>query len=637
MNAVINSIVETWDDDLTLRWQTWQRDVLRPLTLLYGERDDFDEWIARCLDIVGCGYAARSAELRTLDKKRLLEPDWYQRSEQVGYVAYADRFADDLAGVAERIPYFQELGVTYLHLMPLLEPRAGANDGGYAVANYRQVNPALGTIDDLKALTGKLHSAEISLCIDLVCNHTAIDHTWAKAAMAGDKTYQDYYLMFPDRTLPDAYDETLREIFPEFKRGNFIYHDDIDKWVWTTFNTFQWDLNYRNPAVFCEMLEIILYLANCGVDVLRMDAVAFMWKQLGTACENLPEAHALLQAWRALSRLAAPGVLLLAEAIVSPEYVVPYFGVGEASGKECELAYHNSLMVYLWSALAEQKVNLMTYGLQQLPQIPERATWLNYVRVHDDIGWAVTDSNANGVHLTGLAHRSFLSDYYSGAFFGSFARGKVFQFNPDTGDRRINGSCASLAGLELALEQNDDRAVALAIGRILLIHGIILAYGGIPTLYMGDELGLLNDYGYVDEPAHRDDSRWLHRPKMDWDSAENRHNPNTVAGRIFKPLQHLLTLRKSLSLLHANATINPVWTKNEAVFGLLRQSPRGEMLVLANFSPRMQVVPSWRTTEVGFEGVLFDHITQTTIDSAFDIPLGPYQMQWLSKSCQSDI
>lgn len=621
--------ISNWDDTLQQRWAAWQEDVMRPLRLLYGERADFEQWVARSLQVVEEQWAARSAELRALDEQRLLTPDWFLQPNHVGYIAYTDRFAGNLNAVADKIAYLKELGITYLHLMPLLKPADGENDGGYAVADYRQVDPRLGTIDELEQLAGVLRQNEISLCIDLVCNHTATDHEWAIKAKAGNTTYQDYYLMFPDRTIPDQYDPTLREIFPEFKRGNFMYHADIDKWVWTTFNPFQWDLNYANPAVFVEMLDIILDLANRGVEIFRMDAVAFMWKQIGTSCENLPQAHALLQAWRALTRIAAPATLLEAEAIVAPEDVVPYFGVGEATGKECELAYHNSLMVLLWSALAEQKVNLLTHSLQTLPQIPTSASWVNYVRCHDDIGWAVTDENARGVGLGGFEHRKFLSDFYSGEFPGTFARGLVFQFNPENFDRRINGSCASLAGLEIALEQNDVRLTQLAIGRILLIHSMILAYGGIPLIYMGDELGMLNDYGYTNEPEHAPDSRWVHRPEMDWTEADLRNDPQTLQSRIFSQLAHLIHLRKNASALHAQAETTPVWLHNDHVFGLLRHSPRGRILAVGNFSQSQQHVPAYRLVELGFDTRLIDLVAGLYFNGAHGLWLEPYQSMWL--------
>jgi amylosucrase len=619
---------------LLTRLELYLPDVLRPMEQLYGERPDFDAWCQKLLEVVARGYAQRPPELRLLDIRRQAQPDWFQRPDMIGYVCYTDRFTGTLKGVAGRIPYLKELGVTYLHLMPLLKPRPGANDGGYAVADYRAVNPALGTMDDLAQLARKLRENGISLCIDLVCNHTAKEHEWAKKAAgvgynAGDPVYQEYYLMFPDRTMPDLYEETLPEVFPEFKPGNFTYYKQFDRWVWTTFNEYQWDLNYANPAVLVEMLDIVLFLANQGVEVLRLDAVAFMWKRLETDSQNQLEAHSILQLFRALSRMAAPGLILKAEAIVSPDHLIPYLGRGEAANKECELAYHNVLMVLLWSALAERRVTLLTRALQNMPPIPSGASWVTYVRCHDDIGWAVTDEDAADAGLSGFAHRAFLSDFYSGRFPQTFARGATFQHNPRTGDRRISGSCASLAGLEMALENKDAQATELALRRILLLHHLIFAFGGIPLLYMGDEIGLLNDHRYRDNPALADDNRWMHRPPMDWEKAEERHDWWRPTGRIFQGLQKLVAARKRTPALHAQAAAYAVWTHNEQVFGLLRDSPRGRLLILANFSERAQNVPGYRLHELGFGGRLVDALTDDDIDGSAGIQLEAYQALWL--------
>lgn len=616
------------------RLELFWKDILRPLGRLYG--DDLGDWLERFLHLAAEGYASRPAELRLLDLRREAEPDWFQKATMIGYVTYVDRFADTLSGVGERLDYLEELGITYLHLMPLLKPRPGPNDGGYAVMDYCEVDERLGTMDELETLAGRLRERGISLCTDLVCNHTAKEHHWAQAAIAGDPVYQDYYLMFPDRTIPDQYELTLPEIFPDFAPGNFTYYPEIEKWVWTTFNEYQWDLNYKNPQVFAEMLAIILFLANRGVEILRMDAVAFMWKRLGTDSQNQPEAHYLLQAFRACTRLAAPGLLLKAEAIVSPDRLIPYLGQGIATNKECELAYHNAYMVLLWSALAEQRAVLMTRALQQMPSAPSRTAWITYARCHDDIGWAVTDEDAAAAGLSGPLHRAFLSDFYSGRFPGSFARGATFQFNPRTGDRRISGSMASLAGLEVALEAEDWHAVDLAIRRILQLHNLIFAFGGIPLIYMGDELGLLNDYGFVDDSNHAEDNRWLHRPQMDWERAERRLDWQTVTGRIFRRMQQLVAARKAAFALHAQAGSFAVWTHNEQVFGLLRASPRGRILVLANVSDRPQAVSRHRVHEIGFSGVLVNRLDSRVWSEGAEIMLEPYEVLWLQQVAPSD-
>ena len=615
-----------------IRFEQHMPDVLRPMQALYGDRPDFDSYLEKFLHVVARAYTGRPRELRLLDLKRSAEPDWFQQSNMVGYVGYADRFAGALPDVAAKIPYLKELGVTYLHLMPLLQPRTGPNDGGYAVMNYRCVNPRLGTMEDLSGLAAELRRNGISLCIDLVCNHTAKEHEWARKARAGDPWYLDYYITFPDRTMPDKYERTLPEVFPDFAPGNFTYYQDVGRWVWTTFNEYQWDLNYHNPAVFGEMLDTMLFLANQGVEILRLDAVAFMWKCLGTDSQNQPEAHYLLQAFRALTRIAAPGLVLLAEAIVAPEKVIPYLGRGPAANKECELAYHNVYMVMLWSALAEGNVRLMTHVLQQLPEIPSGSAWLTYARCHDDIGWAVTDTDAATVGLNGYWHRSFLSDFYSGQFPGSFARGAVFQYNPGTGDRRISGSLASLAGLQVALEKGGVGDIDLAVRRILLLHNLIFAFGGIPVVYMGDEIGMRNDDSYVNSPDLADDNRWLHRPAMDWKQAEERHDAQTITGRIFQGLRRLANARQQAVALHAQAGAHPAWTHNDHVFGLIRDSARGRLLILANFTEHLQTVPAYRLQEMGFGGLLFDWLYNQFIDGSTSIQLSPYGALWLERS-----
>ncbi|HSH02817.1 MAG TPA: alpha-amylase family glycosyl hydrolase [Anaerolineae bacterium] len=611
------------------RLQAHWEDIVRPLYLLYGQRPKFNTLLQHLLTTTAQAYVNRSAPLHELDIRRLNTPDWFQRSNMIGYVCYADRFAQNLNDIHTKIPYLQELGISYLHLMPLLQPRPAPNDGGYAVANYRQIRDDLGTMDDLATLAQALRQQNISLCIDLVCNHTAKEHEWAQQAQAGNKAYQRYYHTFSNRNLPDQYEQTTPEVFPDWAPGNFTYYDQMKRWVWTTFNEYQWDLNYSNPAVFNEMLSVILFLANQGVEILRLDAVAFMWKQLGTDSQNRPKAHAILQAFRALSRVAAPALILKAEAIVSPDDLVAYFGVGDATGKECELAYHNVFMVLLWSALAERKANLLTYALQRMPTIPANTAWCTYIRCHDDIGWAITDADAGGIGLSAHQHRSFLSDFYSGQFPHSFARGQTFQFNPKTGDRRISGSLASLAGLEKAIEEQNEHHIDLAIKRILLLYTLMLTFGGIPLLYMGDELGLLNDYTYQDNPNTAHDNRWLHRPRLDWHHAQQRQDATTIPGQLFQGIQKRIDKRKNLPLLHAQTQTDAVWIHNDHVFGLLRHGQRGRLLILANMTEHAQTIPRYRLDELGFAGRGYDHLTETRLPSWGNITLQPYQTVWL--------
>jgi amylosucrase len=503
----------------------------------------------------------------------------------IGYVLYVDRFAGTLSGLRRHVDYLAELGVTYLHLMPLLRPRPAPNDGGYAVADYREVDSRLGDMAELEALGGDLRRSDISLCVDLVVNHTAPEHEWARRALAGDPRYRAFYRLFPDRTLPDAYEQTLREVFPEWAPGNFTWVPELDSWAWTTFREFQWDLDYGNPEVFAAMLETMLFLANRGVEILRLDAVPFLWKRLGTDCENQPEAHLLLQAFRALVRMAAPATIFKAEAIVPPVELTKYLGAhGELRRPECQIAYNNQLMVLLWSALAERSAILTTHALRELRGSPSGTAWATYVRGHDDIGWAVSDEDAGAIGLGPFAHRRFLNDFYAGRFAGSFARGVPFQENPATGDARISGTAASLCGIEEALAAGDDALLELAVRRLMLLYGVVFSYGGVPLVYMGDELALRNDWSFADDPARADDNRWLHRPAMDWVAAERRHDPATLEGRTFEGIRRLVETRRALPVLHAEAAATPLATDDAALFAYARADLRGRrFLGLANF------------------------------------------------------
>jgi amylosucrase len=472
------------DPDLLARMDRWVPDLEAGLANIYDEPGLLD----RVVTLLARAHRERPENLRQRDRARILRPDWFQLPATIGYAAYTDRFAGDLQGVRLRVPYLGELGVTYLHLMPLLKPRPGANDGGYAVMDYRAVRDDLGTMADLSELTQTLHQHGMSLTLDLVLNHVAREHEWARRARAGEERYRRYFHLYPDREEPDRFEATLPEVFPALAPGNFSWDEPSAAWVWTTFNTWQWDLDWSNPDVFCEFVEIVLFLANQGVDCLRLDAIAFLWKRLGTNCQNQPEVHAITQALRAAARIAAPALIFKAEAIVGPDDVVEYLGTGSHEGRVSDLAYHNSLMVQIWSALAARDSRLLVQALQQFPPKPTTAAWATYLRCHDDIGWAVDDADAAAVGWDGWAHRSFLSDFYSGRTVGSFASGEVFQENAVTGDRRISGTAASLAGLELARGAGDAAAVDTAIARLLCAHAILFGFGGPPLVYMGDEL-----------------------------------------------------------------------------------------------------------------------------------------------------
>ncbi|MGX6605770.1 amylosucrase [Micromonosporaceae bacterium Da 78-11] len=582
------------------RLETSLLDIVEPLEIVYGSAP-LEALVGVALDAA----AARPAALRELDRRREIDAHWYQRARQVGYVCYADRFAGSVRAVADNLDYLDELGITYLHLMPLLRPRPGENDGGYAVMDYRAVDPRLGTMTDLAELSDRLHDRGMSLCVDLVLNHTAMEHPWARGWRAGDPAYQDFYLAFDDREMPDAYERTIVPVFPDRAPGSFTEFDG--KWVWTTFWSYQWDLNYANPAVFKAMLETIGWLANQGVDVFRLDAVPFMWKRLGTDCMNQPEVHRIVQALHALVRLAAPGVIFKAEAIVAPDDLVPYLGGHDRYRPECELAYHNQLMVMLWSSLATKDARLMAQSLARMKPIPAEASWVTYVRGHDDIGWAVSAQDASAVGWDWWNHRNFLNSFFSGRFSGSYAQGALFQENRETGDARISGTAASLCGIT-----DDPASWDQGVRRLSLLHAVAFAFGGIPLLYMGDELAMRNDFGYLDDPALADDNRWMHRPRMDWAAAERRHQPDSLEGRVFAGMRRLITARKDLLALRTGGESAVLGVDNGHVFAWRRRHPRsGTFIGLANFAEQPQSIEAsaighygWLETALSSDGPL---------------------------------
>jgi amylosucrase len=600
----------------------WER-LFGLLVALYGQHYDFFYHLEQLLTAAARSWLERPAWLKQRDAAREADPLWFQSQHMLGGVLYVDRFDGTLARLCERIPYFKELGLTYLHLMPLFESPEGESDGGYAVSSYRRVNPQLGTIDELSDLARGLAEQDISLVVDFVFNHTSDEHQWARRAQADDEHYVDFYYLFPDRTMPDAYGRTLREIFPTVRRGSFTYRADMRKWVWTTFNSFQWDLNYANPAVFRAMAEELLFLANAGVEILRLDAVAFIWKRMGTSCENQPEAHMLIQAFNTLARIAAPSLLFKSEAIVHPDDVLSYIGA-----HECQLSYNPLLMALLWEALATREVKLLAHSMRARFQLPPGCAWVNYLRSHDDIGWTFDDADAQHVGIDPVGHRRFLNAFYIGRFDGSFARGLPFQENPDTGDARVSGTLASLAGLEQAIQSGDEQLIDLAMRRILMLHSIILSVGGIPLIYLGDEVGTLNDYSYASDPALAGDSRWVHRPAAEWGQRERRRDRATVEGRIFAGLARLIGLRKRQPALWGGAA-EFVETSNARLFGYIREHSGQRLLIVANFSEQPQELDANRLRIYGPGYRFADLISGESRTAEGPLRLGPYEYVWL--------
>ncbi len=558
---------------------------------LYGQCDDFKEQLHALIKTLTYSYIARSEELRNLDLARENDHDWFLSQKWVGYALYCKEFSGNLKGLQSKLNYLQDLGINLLHIMPILDCPKDKSDGGYAVRDFRKISAEVGTLNDLEKLVRNLKKRDILLTLDVVLNHTSNEHDWAKKARSGIKQYQDYFHVFDDREIPDMYEETMPEIFPEIAPGNFTWDPTMGKWVMTVFNDYQWDLNYKNPAVFIEMVDIILFWANQGADIIRLDAVAFLWKKIGSTCQNEREAHLILQLMKDCCQVTAPGVLFIAEAIVAPLEVIKYFGEDAINAKECEIAYNATLMALLWDAIATKKANLLKLGIRSIPDKLERATWLNYARCHDDIGLGFDDSDIRLAGYDPKEHRKFLVEYYTGNHQDSLARGIAFGINKKNGDARIAGSLASLAGLETATENGDIEQIGLSIKKIVLLHSIILSFGGIPLIYYGDAVGALNDKSYLTDEYKKADSRWVHRPYMNWDLTARRNQSATIEYQIFSSLKKMIAVRKELNAFadHNNRELLDVDNPHLFVFSRFENIKRySRVLVLCNFDMNPQ-------------------------------------------------
>ncbi|GJL72670.1 MAG: alpha-amylase [Nitrosomonas sp.] len=604
---------------------------------LYGDRADFETQMVRLVETLARNYIARDTIYKLSDREREKNHNWFLSQNWVGMALYTNGFADNLKDLKDKAAYFQELGVNLVHIMPVLQCPVGSSDGGYAVSNYRQIDDRIGNLNDLKEVANEFKKRDILLVMDVVVNHTSVEHEWAQKARQGDEKYQNYYHTFDTREVPDMFEHSMPEVFPETDPGNFTWDTEMQKWVMTVFHHYQWDLNYRNPSVFIEMLDIILFWANQGVDIVRLDAVAFLWKKMGTSCQNEREAHLILQLMKDCCQVTAPGLLFIAEAIVAPSEVIKYFGEDAIVAKECEIAYNATFMALLWDAVATKNSKLLRRGLRSLPDKLERATWLNYVRSHDDIGFGFDDQDIKSVDYDPSNHRRFLIDYFTGNFEDSAAKGLPFAYNKKTGDARICGSLASLIGLESAMERSDENQTILAIRHILLLHSLILSFGGIPLLYYGDEIGVINDRSYSEDQAKIHDNRWLHRPKINWDKAEHRHQHGTVEHTIFSELAKMIAVRKETAAFADFNNRELLDLDNEHLFAFIRfnhEYASDRIIVVANLDGKPHKFDLDNLFKRGFcaHGSLIDIVTGRSPTRYQDeLILQPFQFYWLAE------
>ena len=565
------------------------------LRWLYMELYGNDAMYAELCEQMHDYYSKRSTELRKRDIKKEKNPDWFKEKEMLGMMLYIDNFAGDLKGVERKLSYLKECNVNCIHLMPFLDTPKGKSDGGYAVADFRKVRPDLGTMKDLARLTEKCHENDMNVCMDFVMNHTSEEHEWAKRARAGKGEYMSRYFFYDNGDIPARYEETVPQVFPTTAPGNFTWLPEIGHYVLTTFYPYQWDLNYRNPRVFNEMMYNFLFLANQGMDIIRIDAVPYIWKELGTSCRNLPQVHTIVRIMRMICEIVCPGVLLLGEVVMSPEKVVPYFGTVEKP--ECHLLYNVTTMATTWHTVATRDVSLLRRQLDLVADLPRDYVFQNYLRCHDDIGWGLDYDFLSNFGIQEIPHKKYLNAFLTGSYPDSFARGELYNDDPRLGDARLCGTTASLCGIERFGFEGNEEGVNRGIRYDITLHAFMLSQSGIPVIYSGDEIGQLNDYSYHENPEKAADSRYLHRGDFHWDLAENRHRPETVQGKLFPAFNHLEKLRKAHSVFNSDASLHTIDTWDSSILALVRENEEEKFIGIYNFSEYDKV--AWINEEDG--------------------------------------
>ncbi len=569
--------------------KNWEAEFLRRLArhedelkwlycgLYHGDMQAYDYFVS----MLHRSYAERPEDLRAIDRRREADPGWYKRHDLVGMLMYVNAFAGTLKGVRERLDYIESCGVNYLHLMPLLESPEGRSDGGYAVSDFRRVQPELGTMEDLSDLAAECHRRDIAVCLDFVMNHTSEDHEWARRAAAGEKEYQDRYFFYDGWDIPNGYEQTVPQVFPTTAPGSFTWNRATGKVVMTTFYPYQWDLNYANPSVMNDMTDNMLFLCNHGVDIVRLDAVPYIWKALGTSCRNLPQVHTLVRIMRMVCEIVCPGTLLLGEVVMEPKYVVPYFGTVERP--ECHLLYNVTTMASTWNTVATRDVRLLAHQLEQVFSLPREYTFLNYLRCHDDIGWGLDYPFLRRFGQEEVPHKKYLNDYFTGKWPGSVSRGELYNDDPRQGDARLCGTTASLCGIQRAREEGDAAGMEAALRLDVMLHAYMFTLSGIPVLYSGDEVAQENDESYHEDPLKADDSRYLHRGDMPWEKAARAGDPDTVEGHIFSAIRRLEEVRRGHGVFDASADVWLMRTGSPHVLGIGRYRDGEKLLAFFNF------------------------------------------------------
>lgn len=590
------------------------------LRWLYMELYGNDAMYAELCEQIHDYYLKRSTELKKRDIKKEKNPDWFKEKEMLGMMLYIDNFAGNLKGVEKKLAYLKECNVNCLHLMPFLDTPKGKSDGGYAVADFRKVRPDLGTMKDLARLTEKCHENSMNVCMDFVMNHTSEEHEWAKRARAGEGEYMSRYFFYDNGDIPARYEETVPQVFPTTAPGNFTWLPEIGHYVLTTFYPYQWDLNYRNPRVFNEMMYNFLFLANQGMDIIRIDAVPYIWKELGTSCRNLKEVHTIVRMMRMIAEIVCPSVILLGEVVMEPEKVVPYFGTVEKP--ECHMLYNVTTMATTWNSIATRDIRLLKKQMDIVSRLPKQYTFLNYLRCHDDIGWGLDFDTMKQWGMEEPSHKRYLNDYFTGKIADSISRGELYNDDPVTQDARFCGTTASMCGIEAAGFEGNAEKMQVAIQEDLMLHAYMLTQSGIPMLYSGDELGQVNDYSYKDDAEKASDSRYLHRGAFLWELADKRKDLSTVQGQLFQMLNRLEQIRRQENVFSQEAEVYTYDVHNDSILGILREYKGERFIALFNFSENEQT--AWMQEEGIFRNLVNGEIVEVK-----DPVLKGYEFVWM--------
>ncbi|MFQ6809272.1 MAG: alpha-amylase family glycosyl hydrolase [Blautia sp.] len=584
-------------DDRFQKRMAIHHDELRWLYMeLYGNEAMFAELTSQMYEF----YQARKASLKNRDEKREKNPDWFKKNDMLGMMLYIDNFAGNIKGVQEKLDYLKSCNVNCVHLMPFLDSPQGRSDGGYAVADFRKVKPELGTMEDLARLTEKCHQKDMNVCMDFVMNHTSEDHEWAKRARQGDGEYMSRYFFYDNNEIPRKYEETVPQVFPTTAPGNFTYLQEINHYVLTTFYPYQWDLNYKNPRVFNEMMYNFLFLANQGIDIVRIDAVPYIWKELGTSCRNLERVHTIVRMMRIISEIVCPSVILLGEVVMEPEKVVPYFGTVEKP--ECHMLYNVTTMATTWHSLATEDIRLLKQQMDVVNQLPKEYTFLNYLRCHDDIGWGLDFDTLKNWGMEEVSHKRFLNDFYTGRYEGSVSRGELYNDDPITQDARFCGTTASMCGVESAGFEGNEEKMKAALQLDFMLHAYMLTQSGIPMLYSGDEIAQVNDYTYKENPLKQEDSRYIHRGAFHWELAKNRNDTSTVEGKIFQGLDKLEKLRKKETVFDSSASVYTYDVHDNGILCIMREHAGEKFFGIFNFSTSDRI--AWMQEDGIYENLI---------------------------------